>query len=58
MKELGIKSTSDLELIKDIQERTATIQRMVHEMLEARKVANKIEDQRQKAIVYHDTLAL
>ena len=58
MKELGIKSTSDLELIKDIQERTATIQRMVHEMVEARKVANKIEDQRQKAIVYHDTVAV
>ena len=58
MKELGIKSTSDLELIKDIQERTATIQRLVHDMVEARKVANKIEDQREKAIVYHDTVAI
>ena len=27
-------------------------------MIEARKVANKIEDQRQKAIVYHDTVAV
>ena len=58
MKELGIKSTSDIELIKDIQEHTATIQRLVHEMVEARKVANRIEDQRQKAIVYHDTVAV
>ena len=58
MKELGIKSTSDIELIKDIQEHTATIQRLVHDMVEARKVANKIEDQRQKAIVYHDTVAV
>ncbi len=58
MKELGIKSTSDIELIKDIQEHTATIQRLVHDMIEARKVANKIEDQRQKAIVYHDTVAV
>ena len=31
---------------------------MVHEMVEARKVANKIEDQRQKAIAYHDTVAV
>lgn len=27
-------------------------------MIEARKVANKIEDQREKALAYHDTVAV
>ena len=27
-------------------------------MVEARKVANKIEDQREKALAYHDTVAV
>ena len=58
MKELGLNYDSDIELIHDIQGHTSAIQRLVSEMVEARKVANRIEDQRQKAIQYHDTVAV
>ena len=58
MKELGIKFDTDLELIKDIQRNTAKLQRLVHDMVEARKVANRIESQREKAMLYHDTVAV
>jgi glutamine synthetase len=58
MKELGLNYDSDLELIRDIQSHTSAIQRLVGEMIEARKVANRIEDQRTKAISYHDTVAI
>ena len=58
MKELGIKFDNDLELIKDIQRNTAKLQRLVHDMVEARKVANRIESQREKAMLYHDTVAV
>ena len=57
MKELGLNYDSDIELIRDIQHHTSTIQRLVSEMIEARKVANRIEDQREKAIEYHDKVA-
>ncbi len=58
MKELGIKFDTDLELIKDIQRNTAKLQRLVRDMVEARKVANRIESQREKAMLYHDTVAV
>lgn len=58
MKELGIKFDNDLELIKDIQRNTAKLQCLVHDMVEARKVANRIESQREKAMLYHDTVAV
>ena len=58
MHQLGIKSTADIELIKTIQDRTASIQTLVHEMIARRKVANHIEDMREKAILYHDTVAV
>ena len=57
MKQLGLNYDSDMELIREIQHHTSTIQRLVGEMIEARKVANRIEDQREKAIRYHDTVA-
>ena len=57
MKELGLNYDSDIELIRDIQHHTSAIQRLVNEMIEARKVANRIEDQREKAIEYHDKVA-
>ena len=57
MKELGLNYDSDIELIRDIQHHTSAIQRLVSEMVEARKVANPIEDQREKAIEYHDKVA-
>ena len=58
MKELGLNYDSDIELIHDIQGHTSAIQRLVGEMVEARKVANRVEDQREKAILYHDTVAI
>ena len=46
----------NLKLIEEIAERTATIETQVEELVEARKVANKIADEHQKAIAYHDTI--
>jgi glutamine synthetase len=47
----------NLKLIEEIAQRTATIETQVEELVEARKVANKIEDEHKKAIAYHDTIA-
>ncbi len=52
-----LKATADIDLIKKIQDHTTAIQRLTDEMIEARKKANRIEDQRAKAIAYHDTVA-
>ncbi len=54
----GLDATPDIELIKLIQGHTAAIQRGVHSLTEARKVANRIENTREKAIAYHDTVAV
>ncbi len=54
----GLNASADIELIKKIQGHTAEIQRLTGEMIEARKHANPIEDQRAKAIAYHDTVAV
>ncbi|MDE5691187.1 MAG: glutamine synthetase type III, partial [Alistipes sp.] len=53
-----LKSTADIALIKKIQDHTTAIQRLTDEMIEARKKANRIEEQRAKAIAYHDTVAV
>ena len=53
----GLNASSDIALIKKIQDHTAAIQRLTAEMTEARKKANRIEDMRAKAIAYHDTVA-
>ena len=47
----------NLKLIEEIAERTATIESLVEELVDARKVANKIEDEFQKAVAYHDFIA-
>ena len=49
-------SKNDLELIDKISKHTAYIEDKVHAMIEARKVANRIEDNREKAVAYHDTV--
>ena len=54
----GLDASADVELIKRIQQHTALIQQLTHDMIEARKVANKIEDQRERALAYHDTVAV
>lgn len=47
----------DLDIIEEIGHRELTIKEKVEEMIEARKKANKIADEREKAIAYHDTVA-
>lgn len=46
----------DLESIEKIARHMVAIKQMTHQMIEARKVANRIESQREKAIAYHDTV--
>ena len=45
------------KIIEEIAERTQLIESGVEELVEARKVANRIEDEHLKAIAYHDTVA-
>ena len=44
------------ELIKEISEHISIIKAKVHEMVEARKVANKIENQKDKAFAYEKNI--
>lgn len=46
----------NIKLIEEIAERTQAIETGVEELVNARKVANKIENEREKAIAYHDTI--
>ena len=45
-----------LELIREISSHCSVIKKMVNEMVEARKVANKIEDEIEKAYKYDQTV--
>ena len=51
-------STYDMGVIEEIAERISIIKSNVEAMVEARKTANKIESEREKAIAYHDTVFL
>ena len=44
----------NLKIIEEIAERTSAIEKGVEDLVNARKLANKIEDEHQKAIAYHD----
>jgi len=50
-------SARNKNIIKEIAERTQLIETGVEELIAARKVANKIENEREKAVAYHDTVA-
>ncbi len=50
-------SANNLQLIQRISEHSSFITENVERLIEARRVANRIEDVRQKAIAYHDTVA-
>ena len=50
-------SVENKRLIEEIAEHTIYITGHVNAMIEARKSANKISDEREKAIAYHDTIA-
>ena len=49
-------SAENIAIIKRIAEHTAFIKEKVDAMVEARKVANKITEEREKAIAYHDNI--
>ena len=56
--EEGKKLTArNVKIIREIAERTEAIERGVEALVDARKVANKIESEREKAVAYHDTVA-
>ncbi len=57
MKQLGMSITTDMSLVVDIQTHTAAIQTLTAEMTEARRLANRIADERERAVAYHDTVA-
>jgi len=46
----------NIKIIEDIAERTQFIETKVEELVNARRVANRIESEREKAIAYHDTV--
>ena len=50
-------SAENLAIIRKIAEHTSYIKEHVDSMIDARKVANKITDEREKAVAYHDTIA-
>ena len=54
--ELKVVAGSTLALIKEISERVKAIEDGVQALVDARKVANRIESEREKAIAYHDTV--
>lgn len=50
-------SDENIKLIREISMRTKNITSKVQKMVDARKIANRIECQRERAIAYHDTVA-
>ena len=50
-------NADNINIIKKISSHTSFITENVQKMIDARKVANKVDDQRQKAMLYHDTVA-
>jgi glutamine synthetase len=50
-------SARNMKLIEEIAERTERIERLVEELTEARRVANRIESIHARAIAYHDTVS-
>ncbi len=54
--EADLLTTRNKEIIREIAERTQRIEKGVEELVEARRVANRINTEREKAIAYHDTV--
>ena len=50
-------SANNLQLIERISEHSSFITENVEKLIDDRRVANKIESEREKAIAYHDTVA-
>ncbi len=57
-KEEGKQLTArNIKIIKEIASRTQDIETGVEKLVDARKVANKIQSARERAVSYHDTVA-
>ncbi|MBC5773449.1 glutamine synthetase III [Pontibacter sp. KCTC 32443] len=57
LKDLGLEdeyTETTIEAIKKMSRHITTIQRSVDAMIDARKVANKVEDARERAIIYRE----
>ena len=54
--EADLLTARNKEIIREIAERTQRIEKGVEELVEARRVANRINTEREKAIAYHDTV--
>ena len=54
LKELGVASTSSLDIVKKLSEHLDIVKTNIDAMLEERKLTNKIEDTREKAIAYDE----
>ncbi len=54
--EANALTARSIKIIKEIAERTQAIETKVEELVDARKVANRIDSEREKAIAYHDTV--
>ena len=54
--EFKVAASRSLALISEISDRVKKIEDGVQTLVNARKVANKIESEREKAIAYHDTV--
>ncbi len=52
-----ILTSRNVKIIEEIAQRTQTIETKVEELVAARKVANNIQCEREKAIAYHDNIA-
>ena len=50
-------SSENVAIIREIAAHTAYIKEHVDALIETRKVANRIETEREKAVAYHDTVA-
>jgi glutamine synthetase len=52
-----VLGAEQLRLIEKVSTHVNAINAKVHEMIDARKIANNIESEREKAVAYHDTVA-
>lgn len=50
-------SAEHIATVKEIAMHTSEIKRLVGELVERRKIANRITEEREKAVAYHDTVA-
>lgn len=55
--EYEVLAAEPRRLVRKIGHHLSAVTRMVDEMIEARKLANRIQDLRERAITYHDTVA-